>query len=1233
MESIDMGGDVVPGRETISPSSGVSRRRFTQAIGLGALEAVLPWSQMRAVAAEAGVSVDKWMLVPEDKQIPQQWLDELTVRGSGSVLRGNQLDWMGMPIGGLTCGQVYLSGDGRLWHWDVDNRISAHNDNGIHFRQPLTPASPFECGTVLRTKGGGESASTRFLDGRGFSSVSFHGRYPVGVVDLTDPGSPLTAKLTAYSPFSPLDVDGSSRPLTVMEYALTNRSSSSVEAEIGVFSENPVCLDTRSNRRVELVATTVTGAAGTPAVEFTVVDPPPAVPEHPDRVLADWEDGTYQGWVSVGDAFGAAPIAVADLPPYVTGVNATGAFLAFSHNTRLLSDTDYEGRDALTGTLTSPEFVIDRLGLRAWIGGGNMAGKTCLNVKVDGQVVASVTGTGNNTMTERKVDLSAFRGATAVIELVDNAGGSYAYLNVDSIILTDQVDVVFEDFEKPTYEGWTVEGTAFGAGPVLVSSIPSYQGNVNAVGSRCVNSHASAPGSSIAAKDGATGRLTSREFTITHDFMTFRIGGGNHPGVTGLQVEIGGEVVAEATGANSNTMADTALGLFRWRGQKARIVILDQATSDWGNVGIDQIVFTDNVGPTTPIELVPDAGSFSIAVDKAGGWATTTRAAIADWSTPAAVFDSPAAAGTAETGQSQAGAITAKAQIGAGETKTIRFYYAWYFPVTRSLDFLRGTTPHRRHYSTIYTSAADVVRRTHSGIGQSAASTALWRKTFYDDSSLPWWFLERTFAPVATLATSTVYRLADGRFYGWEGAYCCAGTCTHVWHYAQAVGRLFPSLEKDTRERVDLAIGFHADTGEIGMRAEADMGWAADGQAGSILRVYREHQMSSDDTWLTTQWPKVRKALQWMIVHDNPQDGLLDGGQPNTLDATWYGHVAWLSGLYIAALRAGQVMAIEMGDAAFAATCSNLASQGSSLLDTELYNGQWYVQKPDPAHLDSVRITNGVHIDQVMGQSWAFQLGLPRVSDREKTINALNNLWRYNFTPAPIDYREHSPVNGGRTYYDADSHALLMCTWPAGGEEYVGGDWTVGYFNEAMNGFEYQVAGHMIHEGLVDKGLLITRSIHDRYRADRRNPYNEVECGDHYSRSMASFGVYLALLGFEHHGPSKHLGFAPRIQRADFKAAFVTCSGWGLYRQEEDPGGTGHRSFLDVRQGTLELKTLRLDAGDTGQRELKVRLSSSAGAKTSTVPATATRESSGRLLITFPKPLTIAAGGSLDVRV
>lgn len=166
----------------------------------------------------------------------------------------------------------------------------------------------------------------------------------------------------------------------------------------------------------------------------------------------------------------------------------------------------------------------------------------------------------------------------------------------------------------------------------------------------------------------------------------------------------------------------------------------------------------------------------------------------------------------------------------------------------------------------------------------------MWRDTWYD-STLPHWFLNRIFANTSTLATTTSHRFASGRFWGWEGVGCCPGTCTHVWHYAQAVGRIFPEIERDMRERVDFGAGFAAGEGMIRHRGEST-GPAIDGHCGRILGAWREHQMSADAAFLKRLWPNVKQSLEHVMHHNKDGDGILDGPQESTLDAAWYGQIA-----------------------------------------------------------------------------------------------------------------------------------------------------------------------------------------------------------------------------------------------------------------------------------------------------------------------------------------------------
>jgi uncharacterized protein (DUF608 family) len=533
--------------------------------------------------------------------------------------------------------------------------------------------------------------------------------------------------------------------------------------------------------------------------------------------------------------------------------------------------------------------------------------------------------------------------------------------------------------------------------------------------------------------------------------------------------------------------------------------------------------------------------------------------------------------------QRPAGSLTRKFSLKPGQSLAVSFAIVWCFPNLRMGGIKGGIG---RHYATRFDSAPAVARYLAANIERLYSQTKLWCDTWYAESTLPHWLLERTLLNVSTLATSTAYRFADGRFYGWEGVGCCPGTCTHVWHYEQAMGRLFPQLDVLLRERAEFNpdVSFGLD-GMINFRGEVRGGGflngpAVDGQAGTILRALRDHQTSPDGAFMKRNWLAIKKATQWLISQDKNADGILEGRQHNTLDTPWYGPVAWLSGLYLAALRAAEEMAIDAGDSDFARQCRQIFERGQKNIVARLFEGEYFINRPNPNHPEAINSGTGCEIDQVLGQSWAFQVGLGRVFPVKETLSALASLWRYNFTPDVGPYREVNQP--GRWYAMPGEAGLLMCTfpradWDFGKAKGTGKDsMEAGYFNECMNGFEHQVAGHMIWEGMVTEGLAIERAIHDRYHAARRNPWNEVECGDHYARSMASYGVFIAACGFEYHGPKAHIGFAPRLQPGDFKSAFTAAEGWGSFTQTIQDGVLTAK--IDVLWGRLRVRTLSLAA-------------------------------------------------------
>jgi uncharacterized protein (DUF608 family) len=720
--------------------------------------------------------------------------------------------------------------------------------------------------------------------------------------------------------------------------------------------------------------------------------------------------------------------------------------------------------------------------------------------------------------------------------------------------------------------------------------------------------------------------LVSPEFMIAKPYIRIISNGITDLEKSGVALVIDGRRVRILSSEDQKRASPGGWDVREFSGKTARLEIYGQGND---RVNVHEIAFSDLPPQQLPVRELGDFGTMALSLLGEGGFAS------AKLSSPEAVLDGAGALNAdAEAGSNLLGGVGVAFDLAPGEEKTVTFLVSWFFPnywprlgQLHRYPALRRSPLQRAWYAGRWNSADEVAAHVAKEFERLDRETRLWAKTWYD-STLPWWFVDRTCLNISILATNTVLRLADGRIYGFEGVGCCPGTCIHVWHYAQAVGRIFPGLERQLREVVEFGVSM-LPSGMIARRAiEGPLGGdAVDGQAGTILRAYREHQMSADDAFLRRIWPKVKRAMNTLTNRfDKDRNGLMTGAQHNTLDADWHGEVPWLSGLYVAALLATAAMARELGEEGYAKECERIAEAGKQNLVKELWDAEkgYFIMKRNPKAPRAPGVYGGSHIDQVFGQQWAMQLGLPRVFPEKETRIALESIWKYNFTPDVGAFRKS--YKGGRWFAAEGDGGTVMCAFPFGpppgvnlGVNGPGG----GYFNECMSGFEWQVAAHMIHEGMVEKGLVLSRVIDDRYHPARRNPYNEIECGDHYARAMASHGAYVALSGYFHHGPRGEIGFAPRLTPGDFRCAFTAAEGWGTFSQKIKGGALD--AELALRWGKLRLRKLSIGLPANGK--LTTVAVSLAGRQ---VPAILSIND-GRAEIQFSEALALSKGQDLSI--
>jgi uncharacterized protein (DUF608 family) len=446
-------------------------------------------------------------------------------------------------------------------------------------------------------------------------------------------------------------------------------------------------------------------------------------------------------------------------------------------------------------------------------------------------------------------------------------------------------------------------------------------------------------------------------------------------------------------------------------------------------------------------------------------------------------------------------------------------------------------------------------------------------------SNLPEAALDAVSANLAILKSPTVWRLEDGTFYGWEGVMTdrgsCEGSCTHVWNYTYALPFLFPALERSMRE-ADYQYNLREDGG-MPFRLQLPLGSGrsgfrpcVDGQMGGLIKVYREWKISGDTSWLRRLWPSVKKSLEfaWSPLNkdrwDIEKSGVITGRQHHTLDMELFGPNAWLEGFYLAALKAASEMAEALGDGD-GPVYRDLFEKGKAWADKNLFNGEYYIQRVDLKDKSIVesyneaaaigaywndeageikyQIAGGCGIDQVIAQWHANLCGLGEIFDKAQVRKALGSIYKYNYTPS---LRFH--FNPCRIYGLNDEAGTVICEWPEGVYKPVV---PVPYSEECMHGFEYQAAIHMIQEGMEKEGLDIVAGVRNRYTGENRNPWNEMECGSDYARSMASWALLLAYSGFSYDMTRAAMGFAP-LRNGTYFWSLDTA--WGVFEKTETTG-------------------------------------------------------------------------------
>lgn len=1161
----------------------------------------------RTAAGAAGLlAAPAWLRAPLSAAELEAWTQTLTAPASGAVYRSAVHTDARMHLGGIGTGNLEIGSDGQFTMWQLFNTL---RDGIVPFHFAVRVG---DVARLLQTAGG--PAAPRV------PRVEMTVEYPVARLRYIEPGLPVELELEVFSPFAPLDTALSSVPVAALIFRITNRSAQPQTVSIASFLQNPVgydaidpidgdrhpnfggninepcaegaakglffraqpgeaatldrpirlCVssnlatlnnpppDRPDNLRVEPLEGLAKGAASDapesrvvwieePATDFaaaqlraardaveegatlvlagatlplvaqyaTATGGQPLSPTsgRPDILFDDFEHG-YDQWTLSGTAFGTKP-AGGTLPDQqrVSGFSGRG-----------LVNT-YLGGDGTRGKATSRAFTIERRFIRFAIGGGSHA-DTQLRLVIGGQIVRRASGKDNERLEPISWDVSEHAGKSAQLEIVDEATGGWGHVNVDQIEFSDH----------PANRATLA---------LLEDLLPIRCTAVRAAADRAPGDPNTLAFAGVTLREGAQSQATAGGLNL----YVRPLGKGRVVLASGpvLRPNTAGTVSARQ-GAYA-TLCELAGARYKpLRGQSIQAP------------GFGSMALAALEGEVTTASAIGDWADAWNTFVKDGRWPSDTHAAPS---------------GPTPAGRTTTGAVATSVTVAPNARLDVPFLLAWHYPNKYNAHGVWMGC----HYATRWPDARAVLKEASASLAAWRAQTDLFRRTLYE-STLPAWLLDCLTANAAIIRhIGVVFRIANGDIYGWEGSNgCCQPTCTHVWGYEQTLARLFPDLEREMR-RIDFK---HQQRKDGGVNNRTDVPSPprptgeqpfADGHASCILKAYREALNTPDGSFFQDYWPHIRRAVDYLIErdaksHGGAAAGYLEDDQWNTYDEALHGVTTFISGYYLAALRAGEEWARRVGDTASADRFHALFEQGQARLIELCWDGEYFRQHLPGYEQMPGEVGPGCMSDQLIGQWWAHQLGLGYLFPRDKVVSALKAVFKHNWKPDLTGWK-HAP----RAFAGDNDKGLIICTWPKGGRP----GHVMLYSDEVWTGIEYQVAAHMIYEGLLTEGLAIVKGARERYdgvprRPIARNPWNEIECGGHYARAMSSWSLLLALSGWTYDGPARALRLEPRYRPEHIQCLFAGPEGWGRFAQTIQAGR--QRDELNVRWGRLAVKQI-----------------------------------------------------------
>lgn len=440
------------------------------------------------------------------------------------------------------------------------------------------------------------------------------------------------------------------------------------------------------------------------------------------------------------------------------------------------------------------------------------------------------------------------------------------------------------------------------------------------------------------------------------------------------------------------------------------------------------------------------------------------------------------------------------------EKKNIRFVLTWYFP--NQISEKGKNLGH--YYENLYKNALDANRFLTDNYENVFKKAVDFADLLYS-TDLPSIYPDAWSSNLSPLIKSSVY-LKNGKFGLWEGlGYCGLHTTDITYHASFSLISLFPDLQK---KQMKMGAEHQRKDGRVHHLFDPDMNGTDNGfdrvdmNMQFVLMVLRDYLFTGDKDYLLSLWDNVKRAMDSIEKIDTDGDGLPDyDTKCNTYDAwNFSGASAYISILWLAALKTAKVIAEKFGDDECFTKWNDILEKGKDSLEEKLWNGEYYNLWINGNETDESLMT-----DQLDGEWFLRMIGMKGNLPDERIRQVIDFIFNKNFDKEQGLVNATVPESKKTTI-----HTYKNCQ--------AGAVWT---------GIGYSFSALALSVGLNNISDTIVNSMHNN-QLRLGHFWDHWECGHHYTRPMSSWSTLIAISGLSVDYEKKEITFNPIYKNITF---------------------------------------------------------------------------------------------------